>query len=173
MPSLCSIDTQRTSLARPVGQDLRHQEQRIPRVPCGASGGRARTRWTILSARSCSPKVMKILVPDPQLPSPAGSARVFERADVGARLRLGQVHRPGPFAGDQLGQLAPAARPCREPQRLDRAGVSIITARSPYWPSPDPPSRRRERQRQALPAMVLGPGQRAPAALDIGAIGLA
>ena len=27
-----------------------------------------------------------------------------QRAEIGARLRLGQVHRAGPFAGDQLGR---------------------------------------------------------------------
>jgi hypothetical protein len=35
----------------------------MPLVPAGASGSRASTRWTMLSVKSCSPAVMKILVP--------------------------------------------------------------------------------------------------------------
>ena len=49
----------------------------MPLVPAGASGTRASTRWTMLSARSCSPKVMKIFVPVTRhVPSPAGTALV-------------------------------------------------------------------------------------------------
>ena len=33
-----------------------------------------------------------------------------QRADVGARLRLGQLHRAHPFAGHQLGQIAALER---------------------------------------------------------------
>ncbi len=35
----------------------------MPFTPGGASGKRASTRWTMFSAMSCSPQVMKILVP--------------------------------------------------------------------------------------------------------------
>ena len=35
----------------------------MPFTPGGVSGRRANTRWTMFSAMSCSPQVMKILVP--------------------------------------------------------------------------------------------------------------
>ncbi|MNC98615.1 hypothetical protein D3C83_166370 [compost metagenome] len=35
----------------------------MPFTPGGASGSRASTRWMMFSAMSCSPQVMKILVP--------------------------------------------------------------------------------------------------------------
>jgi hypothetical protein len=35
----------------------------MPFDPAGASGRRASTRWTMFSARSCSPAEMKILLP--------------------------------------------------------------------------------------------------------------
>ena len=68
MPILCSIDTQRTSLRSPglpseSTRNLGTINSEIPLVPAGASGSRARTRWTMFSAMSCSPKEMKILVP--------------------------------------------------------------------------------------------------------------
>ena len=65
----------------------------------------------MLSARSCSPYVMKIFWPVIRHePSSAGTARGRQRADVGAGLRLGQVHRPGPLAGDHLGDVDLALR---------------------------------------------------------------
>ena len=49
----------------------------MPFVPAGASGTRASTRWTMLSARSCSPQVMKIFWPVIRHePSSAGTAFV-------------------------------------------------------------------------------------------------
>ena len=35
----------------------------IPFVPSGAPGSRARTKWMMFGAMSCSPKVMKIFCP--------------------------------------------------------------------------------------------------------------
>src|SRR3546814_2981354 len=65
MPILCSIETQRTSLNSPgdpsvLSRNLGTRKSEMPRLPAGASGVRASTRWTILSVRSCSPKVMNI-----------------------------------------------------------------------------------------------------------------
>ena len=57
---------QRVALAdRAVARDLelRGHEQRDALGPGGASGSRASTRCTMLSVKSCSPAVMKILVP--------------------------------------------------------------------------------------------------------------
>ena len=46
-----------------AGEKFRHDEQRNALHPGGASGRRASTRWTMFSATSCSPQVMKIFVP--------------------------------------------------------------------------------------------------------------
>ena len=46
----------------------------------------------------------------------------FQRADVGAGMRFGQVHRAGPFAGDELGQIRLLLfRRAVRGQRFDRA----------------------------------------------------
>ena len=63
IPSLCSIETQRTSLNAPgvpssFSRYFGTRNSEMPLVPAGAPGVRARTRCTILLVRSCSPKVM-------------------------------------------------------------------------------------------------------------------
>jgi hypothetical protein len=60
IPSLCSIDTQRTSLRSPgvpsaFGMNFGTTKSEMPFTPSGASGVRASTRWMMFSARSCSP----------------------------------------------------------------------------------------------------------------------
>ena len=60
MPSLCSIDTQRTSLRGPsepsaLTSTFGTTNSEMPFTPSGASGVRASTRWMMFSARSCSP----------------------------------------------------------------------------------------------------------------------
>ena len=85
MPILCSMPAQRTPLRSPLpqpplpstGRNLGTTNRLMPRVPAGASGSFARTRWTMFSVRSCSPALMKILVPSTRkLPSPVGTALV-------------------------------------------------------------------------------------------------
>ncbi|MNC93369.1 hypothetical protein D3C83_99810 [compost metagenome] len=68
MPILCSIETQRMSFFSPgvpsaFGRNLGTMKSEMPFTPSGASGVRASTRCTMFSAMSCSPQVMKILVP--------------------------------------------------------------------------------------------------------------
>ena len=107
MPILCSMPAQRTPLRSPLpqpprpstGRNLGTTNRLMPRVPAGASGSFARTRWTMFSVRSCSPALMKILVPSTRkLPSSGRHGPGADQAEVGAALRLGQAHgaRPGP-----------------------------------------------------------------------------
>ena len=57
----------------------------------------------MFSVKSCSPNVMKILVPKIlKVPSGCGSARVLTSARIGARLRFGQVHGAGPLTTHHL-----------------------------------------------------------------------
>ena len=82
MPILCSIEPQDTALRSPrlpssLTINLGTRNNEIPRGPAGASGSLASTRWMMFSVRSCSPPVMKILVPVMRkLPSAWGSALV-------------------------------------------------------------------------------------------------
>ena len=62
------MPTQVTSLRSPSDpssftRNLGTMKHEMPLVPGGADGVRASTRCTMLSAMSCSPKVMKIFVP--------------------------------------------------------------------------------------------------------------
>ena len=68
MPILCSIEVQDTPLRAPgrpssPGRNFGTRNRLMPRVPEGASGSFASTRWRMFSARSCSPAEMKILLP--------------------------------------------------------------------------------------------------------------
>ncbi|MNE62515.1 hypothetical protein D3C80_1577980 [compost metagenome] len=68
MPILCSMEPQLTGLRAPSEpsastRNLGTRNSEMPREPAGASGRRASTRWTMLAVRSCSPPVMKILLP--------------------------------------------------------------------------------------------------------------
>jgi hypothetical protein len=77
----------------------------MPRVPAGASGNRASTRWTMFSVRSCSPAEMKILVPVIRHAAVgAGLGARADQAEIGAALRLGQAHRAAPAPVDQRGR---------------------------------------------------------------------
>ena len=68
MPILCSSEAQRSALRSPIAPswptlNFGVTNSEMPFGPGGASGNLASTRWTMFSARSCSPAVMKILVP--------------------------------------------------------------------------------------------------------------
>ncbi len=72
-------------------------------MPAGAPSMRASTRWMMLSARSCSPAEMKILVPCDLVAAVGLLDRLgAQQAEIRAALRLGQVHGAGPFARHHL-----------------------------------------------------------------------
>ena len=78
----------------------------MPLVPCGAPSMRASTRWTMFSARSCSPAEMKILVPVMRVGAVAVRHGLGpEQAEIRAAMGLGQVHGAGPGARDHLRQV--------------------------------------------------------------------
>ncbi len=71
----------------------------MPFTPAGASGRRASTRWMMLGVKSCSPPVMKILVPVTRYePSDCGSALVLSRPrsepQCGSVRHMVPVHSP-------------------------------------------------------------------------------
>ena len=173
MPSLCSIETQRRSLRAAVGQDLRHQEQRdAPASPAARPGSPGEHEVDdIVGEVVLAVGDEDLLAGDPVAAVAGRLGPGLERADVRARLRLGEVHRPGPFAGDQLRQpgrlqlgravmpAAPRPRPasasCTSEKPMLAEPRSSITTVARTSGSPCPPCSG-------------GPGQRAPAALDIG-----
>ncbi|MNC36423.1 hypothetical protein D3C75_849450 [compost metagenome] len=68
MPILCSMEPQCTWFRSPsdwsaLTSTLGTRNSDMPREPVGASGSLANTRWMMFSVRSCSPPVMKTLVP--------------------------------------------------------------------------------------------------------------
>ncbi|MNP19728.1 hypothetical protein D3C76_1122690 [compost metagenome] len=68
MPILCSIEPQCAALRAPRLPSastwyLGTRNSEMPLAPAGASGSLASTRWMMFSVRSCSPPVMKILLP--------------------------------------------------------------------------------------------------------------
>ncbi|MNC33881.1 hypothetical protein D3C75_822910 [compost metagenome] len=68
MPILCSIEPQLAGLRAPrlpsaLTMNFGTRNSEMPFGPAGASGNLASTRWMMFSVRSCSPPVMKILVP--------------------------------------------------------------------------------------------------------------
>jgi hypothetical protein len=83
MPILCSMDPTVTSLLPPTlpaasMRFLGTMNSDSPLVPGGAPSTRARTRWTMFSARSWSPPEMKTLVPLMEyFPLPSRCAVVF------------------------------------------------------------------------------------------------
>ena len=97
-----------------------------------------------------------------------------QRADVGAGLRLGELHGAGPFAGDELFeidllQLVGAMRI----QRLDRRQrQQRAEAEGDVRRAPDLGAGRVDRQRQALAAEGLRPGHRVPAAVGPALVGI-
>ncbi len=82
MPILCSTEPQVAVLRVPTsplvsGMNLGTTNKLMPLLPAGASGSLASTKCTMFSVRSCSPAVMKILVPVMAYePSPLGLAFV-------------------------------------------------------------------------------------------------
>mmetsp|Transcript_7748 Transcript_7748/g.22019 ORF Transcript_7748/g.22019 Transcript_7748/m.22019 type:complete len:220 (-) Transcript_7748:372-1031(-) len=71
----------------------------MPLMPGGASGRRASTQWRMLSVKSCSPQLMKILVPEIlYLPPSMGSALVatWARSEPqwGSVRHMVPVHSP-------------------------------------------------------------------------------
>ena len=97
-----------------------------------------------------------------------------DHAQIGAALRLGEVHRSRPFARDHLGQIHVLLllRSLGD-QRRDRAiGQPGIHAESLVGRGDELLQREAERMRHALPAEFLGCGDRAPAGFDELCIGL-
>ena len=100
----------------------------MPFEPIGAPSMRASTRWMMFVGEI-------VLAPgDENLLAGDGVGAIGlrhrlggERAEVGAGLRLGQVHGAGPFAGDEFGEIErPSDRARRAARWLRwRASVSI------------------------------------------------
>ncbi len=128
MPSLCSILTGRAALAAPsvavVGDAaLGHQEKR----DAAAAGRRAGQAGEdemddVLRHVVIAPGDEDLLAADAVGAVAFGFRAGAQGAEVGAGLRLGQVHRAGPFAGNQLAEIERLlAFGAVRRQRLDRA----------------------------------------------------
>ncbi len=120
----------------------------------------------MLSVRSCSPAEMKILVPVIlKLPSACTHRLGAEQAEVGAAMRLGQVHGAGPFAGDHLRHigLLLLGRAVHQNRRGRAHGEAAIHRERHVGGDLEFVDRLRERHRQALPAIFSRRRQAEPA----------
>ena len=121
MPSLCSIDTQRTSLRAPgrpsaFTRNLGTMNSEMPRAP----GGRLR-RAREHEVDDVLGEVVLAVGDEDLLPEEAVAAVGLRhgagahRRQVGPGLRLGQVHGAGPFAAHHLRQVAAPSAPRNRP----------------------------------------------------------
>ncbi len=109
---------------------------------------------------------MKILAPmSLYVPSPAGT-RGSSEAQVGARLRLGELHGAGPFAGHELRQVL--LLQFRRTMRDNRVHTGLrqqrIEPEGHVGAAPHLEDGHAGPERQALAAMLLRHGHAAPAA---------
>ncbi len=163
---------QTTSLRSPsvpsaLTRNFGTMKSEIPFVPSGASGSRASTRWMMFSAMSCSPNVMKIFVPVMQMMVAVGHGTRAHLRQIGAGLRLGETHRPGPLAGDQIGNEALLL--LLRADQLDRFDRALIEQRSVGKTDvrgvPHLERRTEQYLRQPLPAVLRRNRQTDPAGL--------
>src|SRR6266699_566265 len=110
MPSLCSMDTQLTSLRspRPPSSSTGNfgtKKSDMPFTPAGAFGVRASTRWDDVVGEIVFAEADEDLLPANAIVIAFGDGAGAQQRQIRPRLRLGQVHGPGPFAGDQPRQI--------------------------------------------------------------------
>ena len=88
MPSLCSIETQRRSFLRPVGQDLGHEEQRDAARPLRRVGQAGEDEMDdIVGEVVLAEGDEDLLAGDPVAAVAVRLGAGLQRADVGAGLR--------------------------------------------------------------------------------------
>ena len=162
-------------VARAVGQQLRHEEERDA-AGAGRRVGQARQHEVddVVDQVVLAIGDEDLAAGDPvgAVGGPLGAAA--DGVEVGAGLRLGQVHGRGPFAGHDLGEIAvlQLIRAVLR-QRLDAAhGQERRKAEGHAGRVPHLDAGRVEKRRQALAAIGLGTGQRVPAGRGPGAIRL-
>ena len=177
MPSLCSTEWQRASLRAPsepssVDEELRHQEQRDA-LRAGRRIGQPREH----EMDDVVGQVM-LAIGDEDLRAGDAIGAVggalgarAQRADIRARLRLGELHRAHPFAGGELLEIVLLQRVRAVPvERLDRPhGQHRSDAERHRGRVPHLDAGRVERVRQPLPAPRGRTGEPVPAALRPGA----
>ena len=169
-PILCSTFVTNTPLRSPSSPvagskwNLGTRNSDRPLVPgCGVMpgpSGRASTRCTMFSVRSCSAEVMNRFTPSRcQVPSGWRDGPGAARADVRPGVRLGEHHRRAPAALDhQLGP-APLLRACRGGARSRRTAGRPGRGTPPGWRrgSARPRPTARSAGRRARPARPAGP----------------
>ncbi len=107
MPSLCSTECARTSLRVPSGMNFGTRNSEMPLVPARRIGQPRQHEVDDVVGQ------VVLAIGDEDLragDAVAAVARALglgaQRADVGAGLRLGELHGAHPFAADELGEIA-------------------------------------------------------------------
>ena len=179
MPSLCSRRAQRMPLRVPSGSTFGTANTEMPREP-GRRVGRAREHEVedVVDEVVLAPGDEDLLAVEQPEAVGTGTRRGAQRADVGARGRLGHAHRGAPLAAHQRAQVAllllrrrppgeevdPAVGERRhERQREVRRGEQLLQRRGRH--RSESPTADVGGRGGAAPAAV---GERAPGALDLG-----
>ena len=121
----------------------------------------------MFSAMSCSPNVMKIFVPADLVMVAVGHGARAHLREIRAGLRLGEAHRAGPLARDEVGNEALLLLlRADELDRFDRALIEQRTVREADVGGVPHLERRAEQQLRQTLAAVLGRNRQAdPAGL--------
>ena len=180
MPSLCSTPLAEDVVARAeravgIDHELRNQEQR----DSARAGGRIGQAREHEMHDVVGHVVIAIGDEDLGALDAIGAVGLLlgagaQRADVGAGLRLGELHGAGPFAGDELLeidllQLVAAVRI----ERLDRRQrEQRAEAEGDVGGAPDLGAGGVDRERQALAAESFRPRHRVPAAVGPALVGI-
>ena len=181
MPSLCSIEAQRTSLRWPeravrLDEEFRRQEQRDA-ARAGRRVGQSRQHEMddVVGHVVFAVGDEDLLAGEAIGPVGRALGARLDRAEVGAGLRLGEVHRPGPFAGDEAAEIGRAQRVAAIGlERADRAFAEQRTEREAHRRArPHLVAGGGDRVRQAHAAVFRLGGDAGPAGLGPAAIGVA
>ena len=156
-----------------VEAELRHEEQRQP-LGTRRRIGRASEDEVddIIGHVVVAERDVDLRADDVERAVTTRRGAAAQRADVGTRLRLGQVHRAGPFAGRQFRQVQRLLlRASVVHQRLDRADRQRRRQREAHVGGTQRLEHRGgQHERHPLPAERFGRSDRAPATGDIGLV---
>ena len=112
MPSLCSIECARTSLRAPgepsaLSRNFGTRNSEMPFVPERRIRQPRQHEMDDVVGEVVLAVGDEDLLPADAVAAVGGALGAgAQRADIGAGLRLGELHRAHPFAGDELGQIA-------------------------------------------------------------------
>ena len=160
-------------VARAVGKELRHEEERDAARAGGRIGqARQHEMHDVVGEIVLAVGDEDFLAGDAVGAVACALGAGADRGEIRARLRLGEVHGRRPFAGDELVEIAaPQFVGAMPDQRLDGAhGQDRADAEGHGGGVPHLDAGRVEQRRQALPAVVNRTWERVPSGFRPGTV---